>query len=133
MQNLKDQEKLGLILMDVDNLQNINDNFGPEIGDLVIIEDAKKLTSHQFPLFVAHLDSDEFGILVKDTEENIKKDAIFFLESVKDPFLINGKNIFVSVSMGISITQRMPETRENYCSLHISLYTMPREKGKDKS
>ena len=130
MQNLKDQEKLGLILMDVDNLQNINDNFGPEIGDLVIIEYAKKLTSHQFPLFVAHLDSDEFGILVKDIEENIKKDAIFFLESVKDPFLINGKNIFVSVSMGISIyptDARDPGELLQFA--HIALYHAKR-KGK---
>lgn len=126
----KKGETMGVIFMDVDNLQNINDHFGHEIGDQVIVECSKKLTSSKLPIFVAYLGSDEFGIILKDREDNIENTARYLLESVKDPFLINGKNIFVSVSMGISV---FPKDSRSHAELlqfaHIAMFSA-KKKGK---
>ena len=62
----RDKTTLALLLIDLDNFKYINDNFGHDIGDLLLIEVAKRINDclRDNELF-ARLGGDEFGITVK--------------------------------------------------------------------
>jgi len=58
------QQPLAVLLFDLDHFKRINDNFGPQIGDLLLVEVAARL-QQQFPnLLLARLGGDEFALAV---------------------------------------------------------------------
>jgi diguanylate cyclase (GGDEF)-like protein len=60
---------LAILVCDLDNLKDINDNFGHAMGDVVLKEVAALLSSRARGTdMVARLGGDEFGILSPDTD-----------------------------------------------------------------
>lgn len=61
---------LALLLVDVDNLKAINDNYGHQVGDVVLKNLAQIITKHvRAGDVVARLGGDEFGIVMPDTDK----------------------------------------------------------------
>jgi len=61
---------LALLLVDVDGLKAINDNYGHQVGDLVLKNLAQVMTKHvRTGDVVARLGGDEFGISMPDTDK----------------------------------------------------------------
>ena len=62
-------QPLAILVCDLDNLKEINDNFGHAMGDVVLKEVAGLLNSRARGTdLVARLGGDEFGILSPDTD-----------------------------------------------------------------
>ena len=95
-----------LINLDFDNFMNINDTFGHELGDALLIEFGKRLNEIiGLKEEVIRLGGDEF-MLVCDIVEN--QDRLSEVVSqikimTQHPILMNEREIYLTVSIGISI------------------------------
>jgi diguanylate cyclase (GGDEF)-like protein len=90
-----------LMLLDLDGFKPVNDNYGHEMGDLVLRQVAERF-SRSLPsgAVLARLGGDEFGVLVSGTSDQTLEIANALRATLSYPFLINGKSIPMSVSIG---------------------------------
>ena len=98
--------KFAILFLDIDEFKRINDNYGHNIGDLVLKKIAVRLKSNlKSKDCLARLGGDEFVIIIADIES--KKEAAEIgsrvVEVFEQPILVEGQQIEVSISGGISI------------------------------
>jgi diguanylate cyclase (GGDEF)-like protein len=97
---------LAVLFLDLDRFKLINDSLGHSVGDLLIREVAVRLRSClREGDTVARLGGDEFTLLLPDLGQAVDaaKVANKVLEVVRMPFEIDGRELFVTCSMGISL------------------------------
>lgn len=64
------KESLAILLMDIDGLKGINDEYGHSVGDVVIANVAKAIAKHTRDTdLAARLGGDEFGVLLRSTDK----------------------------------------------------------------
>ena len=100
------QQSLAILLFDLDRFQRVNDTFGPLVGDQVMQEFSHRLqTILGKQAIVARIGGDGFAALlerVQDTQEvSVFADHIAAL--VADPFVVNGHEFFLTLSVGASL------------------------------
>lgn len=93
-----------LILIDLDRFKSVNDSFGHNVGDLLLQEVARRLTSNVRKVdTVARLGGDEFVIILESLNHD---ETIQFVDklvkSISKPFLLAGHDLDVGVSMGVA-------------------------------
>ncbi|MBD2426404.1 EAL domain-containing protein [Phormidium sp. FACHB-1136] len=98
--------RLALIFVDVDRFKHINDSMGHGAGDDLLRQLAQRFQALvRTNDTVAHLSGDEFVVLLEDVthSQNVTLVINKLLEALKDPIQIQGQEIYVTVSMGISL------------------------------
>lgn len=92
-----------LLLLDLDGFKPVNDQFGHEVGDLILRQVAQRFT-RTVPAgsVIARLGGDEFGILLRGTYEETLEIAHALRASLSYPFSVQGQRISVGVSVGIA-------------------------------
>lgn len=100
-------EHHALMLLDLDGFKDVNDTFGHEIGDLLLIEVAKRLTQAVGDKgFVARWAGDEFTVICKNIKNRSTLNAV--IEHIKvclsDPIQMGGHTLFITASIGVSLT-----------------------------
>jgi diguanylate cyclase (GGDEF)-like protein/PAS domain S-box-containing protein len=133
--NLQEGYKGVVFLVDIDNFKSINDTLGHDYGDEVLKYISKMfLNTLNTDEFICKLDADEFLILrlgVK-SREDIDKFALNILDLFKKPISVKEKNIFITVSIGISIFLKDAFTKnELLMNSDIANYKA-KEKGKNR-
>jgi len=104
---------VGLMFLDLDHFKDINDTLGHEIGDKLLTSAANRIQQCvREEDTVARLGGDEFTVIVSgiDDIKDVKSVAEKINRSIAEPFSIDGKAVYVSTSIGISI---YPENGEN--------------------
>jgi diguanylate cyclase (GGDEF)-like protein len=99
------QYMVALLFIDLDNFKNINDTYGHHIGDVLLVEVAKRLKSAiRSSDFIARLGGDEFAIIL--TQIANEEEAKFFAQKILDALSINynleGHNLRSGASIGIA-------------------------------
>src|SRR5450830_423037 len=126
-------KKFAVLFMDLDAFKRINDTLGHDVGDhlLKVVSERLRETirpsdlvlraEHEFEASfggsnLARLGGDEFTILIPDLErvEDALNVAHRVKEAMRRPFMIEGHEIFVTASIGISL---YPEDGEDCNSL----------------
>lgn len=100
------QKKFALMFIDLDHFKNINDSMGHATGDLLLIKIANILKrSIRSRDIIARLGGDEFVIILPDIKDegDIIKIAEHIFKSIKKPILLNDKQVYSALSLGISI------------------------------
>lgn len=95
-----------LLLIDLDHFQNINDSLGHTLGDEVLKAVADRLRGLlDSELTLARLGGDEFGLLVRNCQQVVQAAALAqrMLDAFKEPFLLDGHQLFITASIGISL------------------------------
>ncbi|MFV0279712.1 MAG: putative bifunctional diguanylate cyclase/phosphodiesterase [Rhodoblastus sp.] len=95
-----------VIYLDCDRFKEINDTCGREVGDKLIAALASRLsTTLRSAGRLARLDGDDFAIIQTDVvgPRDAGMMARRIIEAVADPFSIDGRNIYVSLSIGIAL------------------------------
>ena len=93
-----------VFFLDLDRFKVVNDSMGHNIGDLLLIENARRLKAClRGQDTVARLGGDEFVILLEDMElpTDYKIVANRIQHSLVEPADLEGHKVFISVSMGI--------------------------------
>ena len=100
---------VGLMLLDLDHFKLINDASGHGAGDEMLKQVAQRLNQCVRDTdTVARLGGDEFVIVLTDLQEYGDVDVIAekILDSLSRPIEINGHDVFVTASIGISVYPR---------------------------
>ena len=92
-----------LLLLDLDGFKPVNDTFGHEVGDRVLQQVAQRFT-RALPAgsLLARLGGDEFGVLVDGSQVAVMEIALALRGTLSYPFLIDGHEINIGVSIGIA-------------------------------
>ncbi len=97
---------LALLFLDLDHFKNINDSLGHPVGDALLCGVAKRMSALvRKEDTIARLGGDEFAIIlegiegVRSTVQVIQK----IISALNQPFLLSGREVFTSASVGISI------------------------------
>lgn len=102
----RNQSRLALFFIDLDRFKEVNDSLGHEAGDDLLREAARRI---QFAVrssdTVGRLGGDEFTALLSDIRELTAPEKIArnILESLKQPFQLNNKQVFIGGSIGITL------------------------------
>ena len=101
----KDEDYLFTVLfLDLDRFKNVNDSLGHSVGDLLLIEIARRLGSCVHPTdTVARLGGDEFTVLLEDLKdvENANAVAGRLQEEIEAPIEVDQHELYVTASVGI--------------------------------
>jgi diguanylate cyclase (GGDEF)-like protein/PAS domain S-box-containing protein len=107
MRGQREHQPITVMFLDLDNFKTINDSLGHTEGDLLLATVANRLRDClRSGDTSARLGGDEFAILLEDcTDASAAIDiAERILEVLESPVLLQGKEVFVSVSIGISVS-----------------------------
>lgn len=101
---LNEAEPFALIMINIDNFKNVNENFGPKIGDLVLKDISLRLKSFQdINDALIRNSGDEFFFIKRNTNtEYLKKLAQEIINKLSGKYGVNNYTCIVSVSIGIS-------------------------------
>lgn len=90
--------------IDLDHFKTINDTMGHSTGDRVLQDVARRLEAISPPeTFISHLSGDEFALIVPDAGSvlavTVLAEAV--LGHLEQPFVVDGREIFTSASIGV--------------------------------
>lgn len=96
---------VGLLHLDMDHFENINDSLGYGTADLLLAEAAERFRKaiHSSDV-LARLGADEFAVLVDvvNNEAELAETAQSLLNSLAHPFQVDDKSIYLTASIGIT-------------------------------
>jgi diguanylate cyclase (GGDEF)-like protein/PAS domain S-box-containing protein len=99
-------DRFALAFIDLDNFKHINDYYSHAVGDALLVKVAQRIADLVRETdMLARISGDEFVLLVNPVED---PDHIYgvidsLLEKLKQPFHIEGFEVFTSASIGVSI------------------------------
>lgn len=102
----RDERQVGVMFLDLDRFKAINDRLGHAIGDKLLKKIAARLRGCMRKSdTVARLGGDEFVVVLSAIahEEDLAVTARKILTDMSIPFLLDGHEVYTTVSIGIAI------------------------------
>jgi diguanylate cyclase (GGDEF)-like protein/PAS domain S-box-containing protein len=102
----RNQKKLAVMFLDLDDFKKINDSFGHHAGDQLLQIVAQRLVACvRAEDTVARLGGDEFVVLLEDigAKDDVALVAGKLLDALTQPMMLEGRQVNVASSMGISL------------------------------
>ncbi|HCT98934.1 MAG TPA: diguanylate cyclase [Methylococcaceae bacterium] len=102
----RNRHQSALMLLDVDRFKLVNDTLGHQLGDELLVQVARRLKQCVREVdTVSRLGGDEFTIILGtiQSSENAAGVAKKILHALSTPFILNEREVFVSVSIGITV------------------------------
>jgi diguanylate cyclase len=99
-----DGAPLAVALVDLDRFKDVNDSFGHHVGDELLRLVAARLLDPVGPSgTLARMGGDEFGVILPAADLNEARErAAAMLESLRDPFELDGTALHVDASIGLA-------------------------------
>lgn len=115
-----------LLFLGLDRFKNVNDSLGHAVGDLLLVEAARRLEGGVHPAdTVGRLGGDEFAVLLGDPGE--VEDAICVAERLQKklsaPFYLSGHELYATASVGVvSRPTRYRQPEDLLRDVHTAMY-----------
>jgi len=107
--------KIALMFIDLDRFKEVNDSYGHNVGDCLLIEVARRISSYvRESDTVARLGGDEFTVILPALDEISRVECIAqdIIKGLADPFKIDETTAFISASIGITVFPNDAATSE---------------------
>jgi diguanylate cyclase (GGDEF)-like protein/PAS domain S-box-containing protein len=130
----RESGQVGVILLDVDRFKNVNDSLGHDAGDELIKRSADRLREVlRGSDTVARLGGDEFAILLPGlkSDETVRV-ARKLLEAMRQPFLVAGRELRVSASLGLAIGPQDGEDVQTLLKSSDTAMYRAKDAGRDR-
>jgi len=104
--SVANDEKVALLVMDMDGFKEINDTLGHATGDLVLIETGKRIQQVVGnDGVVSRLGGDEFTVILRNPSsiEKTKELSQRIVNAIREPMLFDNSTMQVGASVGVSI------------------------------
>lgn len=125
----------GLIFLDLDNFKEINDTFGHHSGDQALQMVATRVATRvRKSDTVARLGSDEFAIVLRELNRNESGALVAqrIMEILDEPFAIDGKEFFLTASVGIALYPDDAEEVEDLSKKAETAMHFAKRQGKNR-
>ncbi|MEQ1598639.1 MAG: EAL domain-containing protein [Methylotenera sp.] len=102
----RENHQIALLFIDLDRFKSINDSLGHQVGDKLLYEVSRRISnSMRESDVVARLGGDEFLVMMDEisSPDDAEQIARKIIHTLQAEFNIDGKEIFISASIGISI------------------------------
>ncbi|GAB1533628.1 hypothetical protein YSY22_50510 [Brevibacillus formosus] len=134
MQAKRFQSSLAVLFLDLDRFKDVNDSFGHDVGDMLLIEASKRLQACLKPGdVVARLGGDEFTIMQNQLQDRNEATALAeqIMYQLQRPFELEGHVFNVSCSIGIALYPQDGDNPEDLLKrADTALYTV-KSRGKN--
>jgi diguanylate cyclase (GGDEF)-like protein len=106
------RSSMAVLFADVDRFKVVNDSLGHDAGDRLLVTLARRLREVLRPGdTLARFGGDEFAVLCEDVPEgDVDGIAERMMDALAEPFTTGGREVFVSMSVGIAVS-RDPDQR----------------------
>ncbi len=97
--------RAAVMFIDLDRFKNVNDMLGHGVGDQLLVQAAARLQAcARAGELVARLGGDEFAVVLPDVsgDDDTAALATEIIQSLAQPFYLQGQALFVSASVGIA-------------------------------
>lgn len=113
---VRTNDQLAVLYLDIDDFKTINDSLGHSVGDKLLLSVAERLKELvRATDTVARVGGDEFAMLIERPSEehsgHLVADRI--QRAMKQPVVIDDREIFVSLSIGVAAPLNRTETAED--------------------
>lgn len=105
--NGRKNQKIGVMFIDVDHFKQINDSLGHPVGDKILIQVTSRLkTLIRECDTIARMGGDEFNLLIDGFHsiDNLTDIAEKLILAFKEPFSLDGRLLYLTISIGIAIS-----------------------------
>ena len=102
----RNNEKFALFFLDLDKFKDVNDTYGHEHGDKLLVKVSKRLSSIlREDDTLARLGGDEFIVIMNNLKEFHSASVLAqkIIDILEVPLEVEGKELFISCSIGISL------------------------------
>ena len=109
------QQQVAVCVIDLDRFKEINDSLGHSAGDALLVQVAALLSDNvRSSDTVCRMGGDEFIIMMPAVGEanNVMEIAQKLLNAFSQPFTLEGKEVYISPSIGIAIFPNDSQTQE---------------------
>ena len=114
---VREKSKVAMFFVDLDHFKYVNDSFGHQAGDRLLLMAVERLRQHiRDADTISRQGGDEFLIILPNIRETqaVTRIAQSMLDALSAPFDIEGHTIGISASIGITL---FPEDGEDFDSL----------------
>jgi diguanylate cyclase (GGDEF)-like protein/PAS domain S-box-containing protein len=102
----RNKKSVAVLMLDLDRFKNVNDSFGHHVGDRLLEAVSKRLQATlRDSDIIARIGGDEFviGVPLVTDNQHIETVAQKVLSTLGEPFRIEGHDLQISASIGISV------------------------------
>ena len=97
-------DEFAVLSIDLDRFKEVNDVFGHEVGDKLLIEASRRIQLAAQGAVVARLSGDEFGLIIDGAQPEAGRAlAERLIEAMRKEFVIDDKIIHIGVTAGVAI------------------------------
>lgn len=103
---IKDRSLMAVLFLDLDRFKTINETFGHQVGDRLLISATERLKACLPPGYkLARVGGDEFAILLQSLEDISEATtmAVKLQKELTQPFFLDALDIYTTVSIGIAL------------------------------
>ena len=100
------KQKMALLFLDLDNFKIVNDTLGHKTGDMLLKQASARLSNVlRQNDYICRIGGDEFAIIIEKINhiDDVSIVSEKCIEALSNPFVFDGNNFFIGVSIGISI------------------------------
>jgi len=96
---------VAILLLDLDGFKKVNDSFGHDVGDAVLVHVAERcgnVVGEQG--IVSRLGGDEFVVLIRMKNQAVVEEFVEeLMHTIVEPMICAGRHLSINVSMGVSM------------------------------
>jgi diguanylate cyclase (GGDEF)-like protein/PAS domain S-box-containing protein len=102
---VREKDRFALLCLDLDRFKEINDVFGPAVGDTLLRRVAERLANAAGEAFLARLGGDEFAVIAGGGAQPAGAAALAesLMAALAEDFVVEDDRLHVGLSIGVAI------------------------------